>query len=242
MGPDTRPDAAAPAEAVRRELSVLQRILRRHGRALLLAFFCIALPLWTFGELAEEVLEGEPFSFDRPLLEWARQAAHPRWDAIFLTLSAFGYGWGVIPADILLALALPLRRRFREAAFAIVAIGGSAMLNLAAKHGFRRERPALWTSLAPESTYSFPSGHAMGSATLAAVVVLLCWRSRFRWAVLAGAGLFVVGVGASRVYLGVHYPSDIAAGWAAAVLWTGVTYLLVLERPWTGGSGPAGAR
>ena len=64
------------------------------------------------------------------------------------------------------------QRRWREAAFAIVAFAGSALLNLATKQFFQRQRPELWDSIAPEYTFSFPSGHAMGSMTLAAVVVL----------------------------------------------------------------------
>lgn len=197
-----------------------RRLALRAGPTLLLVFGCIALSLWGFGELAEDVLEGEPFEVDAPLLQLAREAASPTLDRLFLALSALGFAWGVIPADILLTLGFVLRRRLADAAFVGLATAGSGLLNLVAKHSFQRERPALWDSIAPEQTYSFPSGHAMGSATLACVVVVLCWRSRARWPVLALAALFVLGVGASRVYLGVHYPSDIVAGWAAAIAWT----------------------
>ncbi|HEU4665623.1 MAG TPA: phosphatase PAP2 family protein, partial [Dokdonella sp.] len=85
--------------------------------------------------------------------------------------------------------------------------------------------------------YSFPSGHAMGSMTLACVLVLLCWWTRLRWPVLAAAAVLVVLVGASRIYLGVHYPSDILAGWAAAIAWTHAVYGMVFRggiRPWAG--------
>src|SRR5690606_20385315 len=106
------------------------------------------------------------------------------------------------------------RRRFRESIFAAAALGGSALLNIATKQFFARARPALWESIAPETSYSFPSGHAMGSMTLAVVLVLLAWPTRWRWAALAAMAFFVAMVGLSRMYLGVHYPSDILAGWA----------------------------
>lgn len=195
-------------------------LLQRVGLGLAVAFACIALSLWTFGELAEDVLEGEPFAFDEPLLRLARSAASPGADAVSLFFSAIGFAWGVVPVDIALVLSLAARRRVRDAVFAALALGGSGLLNVAAKHTFRRDRPVLWDSIAPEATYSFPSGHAMGSATLACVIVLLCWHRRWRGMVIALAGAFVLGVGVSRVYLGVHYPSDIVAGWAAALAWT----------------------
>ena len=205
-------------------------LLQRVGPGLAVAFACIALSLWTFGELAEDVLEGEPFAFDEPLLRLARSVASPGADAIFLFLSAIGFAWGVVPVDIALVLSLAARRRVRDAVFAALALGGSGLLNVAAKHTFRRDRPVLWDSIAPEATYSFPSGHAMGSATLACVIVLLCWRRRWRGTVLALAVAFVLGVGVSRVYLGVHYPSDIAAGWAGALAWTLAVHAAVRGR------------
>lgn len=217
MGRGTRTDAATGAVAA--EIDYARRLLRRIGPTLLLVFACIALPLWSFGELAEEVLDGEPFAFDEPLLRAAHALATPELDTLFVAISAIGFGWGVIPADILLVLGLTLRRRLGEASYAAIATGGSGLLNFAAKHTFERERPALWTSVAPEATYSFPSGHAMASATFACVVTVLCWRSPARPAVFAVASLFVLAVGVSRVYLGVHYPSDVLAGWMAAVAW-----------------------
>ena len=75
----------------------------------------------------------------------------------------------------------------------------------------------------------------MGSMTLACVLVLLAWPTRWRWPLLVVMSLFVALVGVSRIYLGVHYPSDILAGWSAALTWTVAIYLLVFQhgqRPW----------
>ncbi|WP_133498410.1 phosphatase PAP2 family protein [Cognatilysobacter terrigena] len=230
MEPTARPDAGTPAAVVAEQAQVGKSVVHRYGVALALVFVCVALPLWGFGELAEDVAAGQPFFFDAPLLESLHAHASPLLNSVFLAFSAVGYSGGVIPVDIVLVLALALRRHSRSATFAAIALGGSALLNLAAKHVFARARPAVWISIAPESTYSFPSGHAMGSATLACVVACLAWNTRWRWpAVIAGA-MFALGVGLSRVYLGVHYPSDVLAGWAAALAWTLGVRLIAFRR------------
>ena len=196
---------------------------------LVLAFAGVVLPLWGFAELADEVREGEPFAFDEPLLHGLYGLSSPALDRFMLLGSELGYAWGVIPVDIVLAVALLATKRLRRGLFFVLAVGGSALLNLATKALFQRERPALWDSIAPETTFSFPSGHAMGSMTLAAALVVLLWPTRLRWPMLVAGVLFAVWVGSSRVYLGVHYPSDILAGWGAAAAW--VCAMVLLVRP-----------
>lgn len=216
--------------------------LRRHGIAVALVFFGVLLPLAGFGALIDELREPEGFAFDIPLLHAAREAHGPGRDAFFVAVALAGYQFGVVPVDIALVLGLALARRLREGLFAGLAIVGSALLNLAAKPMFGRERPTLWESIAPEDNYSFPSGHAMGSMTLACVLVLLAWRTRARWPVLLAGVVFVVLVGMSRVYLGVHYPSDILAGWTAAIAWTVAMRLLVFHRGGRSRAAPAAER
>ena len=232
--PQLPPKPAAAARALRAVTHFGVAFLRRRWRRLLLVFGGVLLPLWGFGELADEVREAEPFAFDEPILRFARAMAHEGFDQVFLLFSRLGYLHGVVPFDIALVLALALLRRRREALFAAVALGGSALLNLAAKQAFARERPALWESIAPETSFSFPSGHAMGSMTVASVLILLAWHTRWRWWIVAAMAVFVAMVGLSRVYLGVHYPSDILAGWAAACVWAVACYAVVFgrHRPW----------
>lgn len=187
--------------------------------------------------------EAEAFGFDAPLLHFARDAASPAMDSAMQFASALGFAWGVIPVDIALFVALLLLGQVRRALFFGLAVGGSALLNLAAKAVFARERPDLWLSIAPEHTFSFPSGHAMGSATLAAAVALMAWHGAWRWPTVVLGVAFVAWVGASRVYLGVHFPSDILAGWAAALAWVCLAYLAVRPRhgaPHRHGEGGAG--
>lgn len=193
--------------------------VRRHWPTLLLVFICVLLPLWGFAAIADEVHEQERFVFDDPLLLWMHAHSSSRWDHFFVFMSAIGYASGVVLIDVGLMAWLVSRRYWRDALFFGLAAGGSALLNVLIKHVFARERPSLWLSITPEATYSFPSGHAMGSMTLGLAVVVLSWRTRWRWCALAVAAPLVFLVGASRVYLGVHYPSDILGGWLAACGW-----------------------
>ncbi len=232
---------AEAARAVKQEARFGAAFLQVHGWRLLLVFAGLLLPLWAFGALVEDLHHGEIFAFDAPVLQMAHAMANAGFDHAFVLISALGYAWGVVPFDVVLVLALASRRRFREGLFAGISIIGSLLLNVAAKHSFARVRPDLWQSIAPETTFSFPSGHAMGSMTLAMVLVLLCWSVRtpwgwgWRWPVTILAALFVLMVGLSRVYLGVHFPSDILAGWTAASIWVVGVYSLVFYgtlKPW----------
>jgi membrane-associated phospholipid phosphatase len=203
------------------------RFLRKHGWRMVLWFVCLLLPLWGFAALVGEVHEKEVFPFDAPMLNMLHAVATPTLDHFFVLMTRLGYFWGVMPLDAIVLVALVLRRRFRDGLFFGIAVIGSAVLDIVAKNYFARMRPDLWLSITPETTYSFPSGHAMGSTTLGTAVILLCWPTGWRWLVMIASVVFVFLVGVSRVYLGVHYPSDILAGWTAAIAWTFGMYMLV---------------
>ncbi len=234
--PESPEPASSPAsEALQHEAHILSRIVRRYGWRLLFVFVALLLPLWGFAELADEIREGEVIVFDAPILQLAHAVASPTLDQVFMVITDIGYLYGVVPFDVVLVLVLFWRRHLRAGTFATIALAGSGLLNVATKAVFARDRPALWDSIAPELTYSFPSGHAMGSATLACVLVVLSWHTRWRWPMVVVMSLFVLLVGFSRVYLGVHYPSDILAGWAAASVWAAASFLAVFRldyQPW----------
>lgn len=82
-----------------------------------------------------------------------------------------------------------------------------------------------------ETTYSFPSGHTMAAMSIAAPLVILAWNTRFRWPTLVVAAIYVVAVGATRVYLGAHFPSDVLAGWCLTVLWVSAVVMVVRYLP-----------
>ena len=190
-------------------------------QALALLFLVVLLPLGAVTSLAEEVHDGEGLFFDRPILEYLHARATPTLDTMMLFFSRVG---APIPMAcfFVAVFGLLLWRRGRgDAAFFAVSVVGAMALNFAAKILFGRARPDLWVSIAPEHDFSFPSGHAMGSMAVIAALVALTWRTRWRWAMFAVGTLFVALVGLSRLYLGVHYPSDVLTGWLASLAWVG---------------------
>jgi membrane-associated phospholipid phosphatase len=136
---------------------------------------------------------------------------------------------GVVAVGIVIWLVR--RQRRREAVFTFVAIAGAGTLNVLLKGLFGRTRPEVFPHLVVESSSSFPSGHTMSAVALAATVIVLCWPTLRRWPVAIGATGYALAVGVSRLYLGVHYPSDVIAGWAVTIAWVTVAWLVVLHRP-----------
>lgn len=199
-----------------KSLHVEGRPAGRYAGAALL-FLALLSALVLFGLLAEDVAEREAISFDLPLLFWLRGVSSPALDAAMRAVTELGSAWAVVP--LLLAAVWVQRRRRWAAIYLLAANAGAALLNVAAKHAFERIRPAYWTPLVHETTFSFPSGHAMQTMALVTSLVLARRRrEHLLWLSAAGAA-YVIAVGVSRSYLGVHYPSDVLAGWCAAFCW-----------------------
>jgi membrane-associated phospholipid phosphatase len=195
------------------------QVIWTHRWRLLLVFLGVLVPLIGFGALAEDVWTTERIAWDLPILMFMYQHNSPWTTTLMIFVSEVGYAWGVVPIDLLIFGFLLLRRRWGDAIFWLLAVGGAGLLNIVAKLLFQRTRPDLWLSPSPESTFSFPSGHAMGSMALVSTLLVLLWPTRWRWPTLILGAIFVLLVSVSRVYLGVHYPSDILAGWCASLGW-----------------------
>jgi undecaprenyl-diphosphatase len=209
-------------------ISFLRRLIIAHYRSLLLLLIGVFLPLQIFGDLAEDVWENQGgFPWDEPILLAIHSKANPTLDAVASTLTRFGVFWGVFPVAILISLILLLKHRWRLLAYLLTTLLGSIVINRTAKVLLHRVRPHLWQSPAPEFDYGFPSGHAMSSMTLVVALVILTWGSRWCLCIAVFGTLFVLAIGWTRLYLGVHYPSDILAGWTASIAWAiGVSLLI----------------
>lgn len=162
------------------------------------------------------------------LLERIHRHASAERDRIASWVTGLGTWYGVVPGSILVAAWLLARRRAVQALFFTLAMAGTGLLDHAAKAFYGRERPALWASTESTDWFGFPSGHAMGSMALGTALTVLAWPTRARWPVALLSALFVVLVSFSRLYLGVHYPSDVLGAWLASLAWVlGLRQLLL---------------
>jgi membrane-associated phospholipid phosphatase len=122
------------------------------------------------------------------------------------------------------------RGQRRAGAYLLLTLAGAVVLNPLAKEAWRRVRPALWDGVPYQGGYSFPSGHATYSMAFVLALVLLSWGSPRRWWAVGLGGVFALLIGLSRMYLGVHYPSDILGGWLLAVAWAVGLHRVLFDR------------
>lgn len=203
-----------------------------------LAFSVLLLPAFAFVKLAEEMREGETLVFDEKVLRGINAHATTQLDMAAVIATQFG---GIIGTTVLtggIALLLWGRRMRRMATLLVTGVGGAVVLNLLLKAVFQRDRPQLWERLVTENSHSFPSGHAMASSALAFSLVVIYWPTKWRVPVMLAAGLYMVVIALTRLYLGVHYPTDILAGWAVSAAWIAtmvyaLTYRTTLRKLFT---------
>jgi membrane-associated phospholipid phosphatase len=182
-----------------------------------------------FLDLAESVYQHNPklALVDAQIHDLAHTTRTPGATSFFLTATFFGDPLTLGAVVLGAAIYLAIKRRWRWLAYLAVTTGGGALLNLELKRFFSRARPDLAEALRHAHGYSFPSGHAMGSTIVLGALAYLAVRSTPTWgartAVIALAVTLALSVAASRVYLGVHWVSDVGAGLTAGILWLSVT-------------------
>jgi undecaprenyl-diphosphatase len=187
------------------------------------------LSLFLFARLASEMREGETASFDNAVRGWVHQFASPGMTQAMKFVSLLGYD--ILLAELVIAILIFLRIGWRRAAIWLsVTMAGSVLLDVTLKQVFHRHRPVPYFGDAPHS-YSFPSGHALSSfcfyGVLAGLIADRVERLGVRIVVGVLAAVLVLAIGISRIYLGVHYPSDVVAGYIAAAMWVGT--MLVID-------------
>lgn len=213
------------------------RWLRLHELPVLLSVLVLFGGTWAFVELADEVMEQELRSVDERVLLAMRTPGDsdnplgPGWvEEMGRDVTALG-GTAVLTLLTLVSLGyLLLRRRFRAALFTLAAVGGGILLSTLLKIGIDRPRPDLVPHDSIVYTASFPSGHAMLSAvtylTLAALLSGVHANNVMKIYLMGIAVFLTLIIGVSRVYLGVHWPSDVLAGWTAGAAWASLVWLL----------------
>ena len=204
----------------------LMRSLRKRKLlgALLLVGFGAAL-VATFGvvELHDEILKASFEQGDQAIQSWVHGFTRPMLTEMMRGLSWIGSPFALVPA-VTLAAGLMWWRGLKDDAVLVMAaaLGGVALDEVMKLH-FKRLRPEVPWAFVHEHSFSFPSGHSVLAMVMYGVIVYKTQdKLRSRWAkavLMAGAFLMVVGIGVSRVYLGVHYPSDVAGGYFVGAVW-----------------------
>jgi len=195
------------------------------------ALLIAAAALAVFGWVAEEVGEGETHQFDMVIRGAVHNHATPLLTDIMQGFSFLGsVGW-TIAFGLLVVCACFYFHRPRIAAFLAITMAGVGALDYVLKLAFHRPRPSAFYGTSPAS-YSFPSGHALGSfcfyGILAAVVAKRMRGLKSKFLIWLVAAVLVCMIGLSRIYLGVHYPSDVIAGYLAGAVW--VTAVAVVDK------------
>ena len=213
------------------------RKLEQHEIEWLITGVVICLLLWGFFALASEVMDGDTKALDTRILVALRKADDPSrpigpaWvENVLLDLTALG-GPTVLTLVVgAVAGFLALQTRYRTALVVLLTAASGELANTVMKNIFLRERPDVVPHLRDVSSTSFPSGHAMESAiiylTLGAMLMRIAERRATKLYCIGMAVLVTLLVGISRVYLGVHYPTDVIAGWMFGFFWASTCWLI----------------
>jgi len=195
---------------------------------LLVGFFAALGSLLFFAWLSSEVLRGRTLQFDHLIRNAIHGIASARLTRAMMGVTQLGSLWVLIPMGMLFVATLLTAGRKRSALFFTIAAVGAIVLNEVMKLFFQRRRPDAFFGYYQPRSYSFPSGHSIESAcffgVMAAILAVRIQSRAGRAAVWGIAVLLAAAVGFSRVYLGVHYPTDVVAGYAAAVIWVGTIH------------------
>ena len=213
------------------------RWLRGREPILLFVILLVAAGTWAFVKVASEMTEGETMAFDR----WAVKAMRrtddpatpigpPMLQELGRDATALGGVGALTLITVLVAGFLWIDRKRRMMLFLVLSTASGLAVSLTLKHVFARPRPDIVPHLSIVQTSSFPSGHSMLSAvvylTLGTLLASIVPQRSLRLYVLAVACLMTFIVGFSRVYLGVHYPTDVLAGWIAGLTWALLCWLV----------------
>ena len=212
---------------MRKTYPITARTLWRLFAALVL----FATPTIIIAKIITELRETTPIYRDTAFLQWFHQFSSPFLDWFAKIITNIGDIIIVVPVTVLLVAYLLYRRQRRAATFLLFGVGGAAVIGLTLKLLFQRARPELWTHLVTENGYSFPSGHAMMSSALALSIAALLWPTKYRWWAIGVGGFYVVIVGLSRLYLGVHFPTDVIGGWCLSFLWVLIIKMIIDRIP-----------
>lgn len=186
-------------------------------------FFFVMLPLLLLLCITTYFFQSLLIDLDTRMIMFVHQFASPVLDQVAIILNYLG-GVPTVIVFMLLLVGYSMQIKSKNISFILTSVIGAVSISWLLKVLVNRPRPMLWPRLVPDYGASFPSGHSVYAAALACIVILLFWRTKWRFAVSGLALVWMVFMGLARVYLGVHYPSDVLAGWALGWGWVFLVY------------------
>jgi membrane-associated phospholipid phosphatase len=197
--------------------------------ALLAGLIAAGLALGLLSWLGREILAGITPAFDYAIRASLHSVASPGFTSVMIAASRFGGPAWLAPIGVAIAIAFLIRGWKRGALLVLITMAGAGLLDTLLKQTFARVRPAAFFDYPLPLSHSFPSGHAFFAASffggLAVLVAGRLHNGLLRAGVWTVTTALILVIGMSRVYLGVHYPSDVLAGYAGAVVWVAAVAL-----------------
>jgi undecaprenyl-diphosphatase len=186
---------------------------------LAVAFVIFMLPVLLLAKIVQEVREQQPIAFDTWVLQNLHQLTSSAMDVLAVAITTSGDALIIVPVMLLIVAIFIYKKHRAWATLLFASVIGVAAINVLVKGFFARPRPDFWTPIVTEHSYSFPSGHAMASSALALSFMVITWNTKWRWPSIALGAVYILLVGLSRLYLGVHFPTDVIGGWCISFLW-----------------------
>ena len=184
-------------------------------------FAIAAFSVWGFFQIAERVFSEQTTEFDIAILQSIYKLHTPLLNQIMTGITFLGNGSTLIYLSSIVMIFLLVSKKFVSAFTLVIVTSGGIGLNVWLKNIFSRVRPALWERIVDVNSFSFPSGHAMVSLIVYGFIGYLLIANFRSWSsvFLFFTALIILAIGFSRLYLGVHWPTDIIAGYAAGLVW-----------------------
>ena len=190
---------------------------QRHVAAIGAILLCVGGVAW----LGYKLNTGAVFAIDTAVLLAIHNHTTAILDAMIVHTTDLAGPTILVGVGLLIGALLLARKRYTAGILTWAIMFGAGALVYGVKLFIERPRPSLWSDpLVHETGFSFVSGHATMSTALALAVIVIAWRTRWRWLAIIGGIVYCLYIAFTRLYLGVHYPTDIVGGWMLAMAWT----------------------
>ncbi len=206
-------------------------MLERNQKKKYIRWTIMGCALICFGVIASQVVQNPVIPFDESLRYWVYEQRSPFLSAIFIPVTYVG-NWQTITLLAAILLAIPKTRRNVGLPFAIISLSSTIVYKVV-KGIFERPRPEMEVRLIPQGGFSFPSGHSMNCIVCFGILIYLirryCPNRKIANVLTVLLTLLIIGIGTSRVYVGVHFPTDVLGGWSLGLAFL-MGSILILEK------------